>query len=227
LTLCCKVLYVSESFVDNDQPPGDPAEALKLIEEQRAAVLRRIYVDDRWWYWPWGFAWLIGFGLLFLRFGPDDRVFVPMPEWLPVAVLVALLAVASVISAMTGTRASGQVAGESSRRGAYYGWSWFIAFAAVTVILVRISDALPDDLVTLVWAATTVGLTGALHMAGGAIWLSRPLFILGVWISVVNVAGVLAGPGWQSLIMCVAAGGGMILFGAFASRWKRGRRGSA
>ncbi|HEV7708277.1 MAG TPA: transporter, partial [Asanoa sp.] len=165
---------MSESFVDNDQPPGDPAEALKLIEEQRAAVLRRIYVDDRWWYWPWGFAWLIGFGLLFLRFGPDDRVFVPMPEWLPVAVLVALLAVASVISAMTGTRASGQVAGESSRRGAYYGWSWFIAFTAVTVILVRISDALPDDLVTLVWAATTVGLTGALHMAGGAIWLSRP-----------------------------------------------------
>ncbi|HTF07024.1 MAG TPA: transporter [Asanoa sp.] len=212
---------MSESFTDNEQPPGDPAEALRLIEEQRAATLRRIYVDDRWWFWPWGFAWLIGFGLLFLRYGPDGRVFVDMPSWLPVAVLIALLVAAGVISGATGGRANGQVAGESARRGAYYGWTWAIAFTAITVILVRVSDALPEDMRTLVWVATNVGLTGALHMAGGAIWLNRPLFQLGVWISVVNVAGVLAGPGWQSLIMCVAAGGGMIVFGAVSSRWKR------
>ena len=214
---------MSESFVDNesDQPPGDPAEALRLIEEQRATVLRRIHVDDRWWYWPWGFAWLIGFGVMFLRFGPNGRVFVDLPEWLPVALLLALLVAAGAISGATGTRAYGQVAGESARRGAYYGWTWAISFAAITVILVRVSDALPEDMRTLVWAASNVAITGALHMAGGAIWLNRPLFQLGVWISVVNVAGVLAGPGWQSLIMCVAAGGGMIVFGAAASRWKR------
>ena len=93
------------------------------------------------------------------------------------------------------------------------------------MILVRVSDRLPEDLQTLVWSATMVGLTGALHLAGGAIWLNRQLFLLGAWISVVNVAGVLAGPGWQSLIMCVAAGGGMIVFGFAASRWhRRGRR---
>ncbi|GAA1848787.1 transporter [Asanoa iriomotensis] len=212
---------MSESFVDNDQPPGDPAEALRLIEEQRAAALRHIHIDDRWWYWPWGFAWLIGFGLLFLRFGPDGRVFVDLPEWLPVAALIALLVGAGVISGLTGARAYGSVVGESSRRGAYYGWAWSIAFTGATVILVRVSDALPEDLRTLVWSATMVALTGALHMAGGAIWLNRTLFQLGVWISVVNVAGVLAGPGWQSLIMCVAAGGGMIVFGAFAGRWRR------
>lgn len=221
--MCRKVLYVSESFVDNDQPPGDPAEALRLIEEQRAAVLRRIQVDDRLWYWPWGVAWLVGFGLLFLRYGPDGRVFVDMPEWLPVVVLVALMLGASVFSGLTGAKAYGHVAGESARRGAYYGWSWSIAFTSATVILVKVNDALPEDLRTLVWSATMAALTGALHMAGGAIWLNRPLFQLGVWISVVNVAGVLAGPGWQALIMCVLAGGGMLAFGAIAHRWRGSR----
>jgi hypothetical protein len=214
---------VNESFADNEQSPGDPAETLRLIGEQRAAALRQIYVDDRWWFWPWGFAWLVGFGLIFLRFGPDGRVFVNLPEWLPTAVLVALIIAAGVISGVTGARAYGHLAGESAKRGAYYGWAWMIAFTTMTVILVRVSDRLPEDLRTLVWSATMVGLTGALHLAGGAIWLNRQLFQLGAWISVVNVAGVLAGPGWQSLIMCVAAGGGMIFFGLAASRWHRRR----
>jgi len=214
---------VTDSFTEtnDDLPPAGPAESLRLIEEQREAALRRIRIDDRVWYWPWGFAWLIGFGLLFLRYGPDGRVFVDLPGWLPVAVLITLLAAAGVVSAFAGTRAYGQVAGDSARRGAYYGWSWTIAFVTLCVVLARVSDRLPADLTTLVWSAMTVGLTGALHMAGGAIWLNRPLFQLGVWISVVNVAGVLAGPGWHSLVMCVTGGGGMIVFGAVAAGWKR------
>ncbi|MDG4824233.1 transporter [Asanoa sp. WMMD1127] len=212
---------MTESFTDNDQPPGDPAEALRMIEAERAATLRKIYVDDRWWFWPWGFAWLIGFGLLFLRYGPDGRVFVDMPQWVPVVALNVLLIGAGVISGLTGARAYGQLVGESARRGAYYGWAWGIAFTTMSVILVRVTDAIPEDLRTMVWSAVMAGLTGALHMAGGAVWLHRQLFLLGAWISAVNVAGVLAGPGWQSLFMCVAAGGGMIVFGWVSSRWHR------
>ena len=208
---------------EEERPPAGPAETLRLIEEQRAAAMRQIRVDDRLWYWPWGFAWLIGFALLFLRYGPDGRVFVDLPEWLPVAVLVALLIAAGVVSAMTGTRAYGQLSGDSARRGAYYGWAWTVSFVAIAVILGKVTASLSHELAIMIWAATSVGLTGALHMAGGAIWLNRPLFQLGVWISVVNVAGVLAGPGWQSLINCVAGGGGMIVFGVVAARWKRRR----
>ena len=46
-------------------------------------------------------------------------------------------------------------------------------------------------------------------MAGGAIWKSRDLFILGGWIAVINVVGVLAGPGWHSLVISLAGGGGL------------------
>jgi hypothetical protein len=58
-------------------------------------------------------------------------------------------------------------------------------------------------------------------MAGGAIWNDRWLFFLGAWTSVINVAGILAGPGWHSLIVAVAGGGGMLVAGLLG--WLRMR----
>ena len=60
-------------------------------------------------------------------------------------------------------------------------------------------------------------------MAGGAIWLDRDLFRLGVWISVINLAGVLAGPGWHALVVSVAGGGGILVAGALARLRQRHR----
>jgi hypothetical protein len=94
-----------------------------------------------------------------------------------------------------------------------YGISWSIAFAGMSTVLARISDYLPEPQVNLLWAGVMVGLTGALHMAGGAIYNDRSLFALGAYISVVNVAGVLAGPGWHSLILAVLGGFGMLAAG--------------
>jgi len=55
---------------DDDLPPADPAESLRLIAQGRAAAERRLIPDPRLLLWPWGLAWLIGFGVYFLRFGP-------------------------------------------------------------------------------------------------------------------------------------------------------------
>ena len=65
---------------DEDETPFNAADTLRLIEEQRSTTQRSLTPDPRLLYWPWGFAWLVGFGLLFLRFGPNGRVFVDMPE---------------------------------------------------------------------------------------------------------------------------------------------------
>jgi hypothetical protein len=81
------------------------------------------------------------------------------------------------------------------------------------ILFAQYGDALPDDRLGLLWAGGMVALTGALHMAGGAIWNDRQLFILGAWTSVINVAGILVGPGWHSLIVALGGGLGMILAG--------------
>src|SRR6187401_2209738 len=105
----------------DDHPPADPAESLRLIAEERATAARELIPDIRLLSWPWGIAWLVGFGLLFLRFGPDDRVFVSMPAWLPLAVLYTLLAAAAVISATVSSRAGRRTSGPSSSRGLLFG----------------------------------------------------------------------------------------------------------
>jgi hypothetical protein len=200
----------------DDEPPEDPASALRLIREQQAEASRQLNPDPRLFMWPWGLAWLIGFGLIFLRFGPDGRVFINLPPWLPLTSLFVLLAVAGVISGLAGAKAFGQVTGESTRRGTWYGYAWFLGYLTMFVILIQVSDQLSGELVGLLWSASAVGLTGILHIAGGAIWLDRALFLLGVWLTVINLAGVLAGPGWHALIVALAGGGGILLAGTVA-----------
>ena len=204
---------------DDDTPLADPAEALRLITEQQAEAARRLNPDPRLFHWPWGVAWLVGFGLFFLRFGPDGRVFVALPEWLPLTVLFVLLAVAGIITGGAGAKAYGHVVGASSQRGAWYGMSWFLGNASLFAINIKISPLLPDDLQGLLWAASAVGLTGVLLMAGGAIWLDRSLFLLGLWINVLNIAGLIAGPGWHALVIALGGGGGLLLAGTVA--WLR------
>ncbi|MFC4021035.1 transporter [Micromonospora sp. GCM10011542] len=210
---------------DNDDlPPADAAAALRLIEDQRAATVRRIAPDPRLAYWPWGVAWLVGFGLIFLRYSPDGRVLVRLPDWLPLTVLLVLLGAAAAVEVVAGARAHGRVTGDSARRGAWYGWSWFLGFLTLFVALARVSGHLPHDQAQLLWSASAVGLTGVLYMAGGAVWLDRDLFLLGAWITLTSLASTLAGPGWHALLVAVAGGGGMLVAGLLAHlRWRRRR----
>lgn len=194
----------------------DPAESLRLIEREQAQAERGLTPDPRVFLWPWGVAWLVGFAVYFLRFGPDERVFVAFPDWFPLALLLALMIVAGIITGIHGARAGRWISGPSSRQGAMYGFTWTIAFTTMAVVLSRVSPVVPDAQLNLLWAGVMVGLTGALHMAGGAMYADRNLFVLGAYTSAVNVVGVLAGPGWHSLILAVAGGGGMLVAGALA-----------
>ena len=81
-------------------------------------------------------------------------------------------------------------------------------FLAFLEELTGISDLLPVPSANLLWAGAMVALTGALHMAGGALWNDRTGYILGIWISVVNVVGIVLGAGWHALIVAVLGGGG-------------------
>jgi hypothetical protein len=208
--------------LEDDEAPMDPAESLRLIERERGEAERSLTPDPRLFLWPWGFAWLIGFTVYFLRFGPDGRVFVNLPEWLPLTLLIGLLIVAGAVTGIVGARAGRWVSGPSSTQGAMYGISWSIAFAGISTVLARVSNYLPEAQLNLLWAGVMVGLTGTLHMAGGAIYKDRTLFGLGVYVSVVNVIGVLIGPGWHSLILAVAGGVGMIVVGLLG--WMKLRR---
>lgn len=207
----------------DEDAPLTPEASLQLIAEQRRTAHRRLDVDPVVLFGPWGVAWLLGYGLLFLRYGPDDRELLAMPAWLPFVVLAILLGAAGVVTAVAIARATRGVAGASAERGTMYVWSWFVAFTGYGMITPRFEDVLPADEFGLLMSALPVFITGILYMGGGAIWLDRDQFRLGVWLSAVNVAGVLAGPGWHSLVVAVLGGGAMTV-AAIAIRRARGER---
>jgi len=207
---------------DDELPPADPAESLRLIAREQAAAGRRLTPDPRLLLWPWGLAWLIGFGVYFLRFGPDEHVYIDMPEFVPLTVLLGLITLAGIVTGVVGARAGRQVSGPTSRQGAMYGFTWSVAFIGMAVLLSRVSDLLPTPTGNLLWAGAMVALTGALHMAGGALWNDRILYVLGLSISIVNVIGIIIGPGWHALIVAVLGGGGMLVAGLVS--WLRTAR---
>jgi hypothetical protein len=209
---------MSDSTLGQRDVAGDEAapsvtEAHQLIAHERTAMARRTFTHPSIYYATWGVAWLVGFGLTFLQYGLDGRGIVAMPDLLPALTFAALLVAGAVVTIVVSTRSRGRIAGASSESGLMYGVAWGVAFAMVWVVAGRLSGSLPPEEVGLLWSALSTGVVGALYACGAAIWRDRPMFALGLWVSSVNVAGVLAGPGWHSLLMSVAAGGGLLVTG--------------
>lgn len=198
-----------------DDETLSPAASLALIDAQTEATHRQLDPDPSVFLVPWGLAWLVGYGLFFLRYGPDDRVLVSMPEWLPLLTLFVLLIGAGVVSGVAGFKAWRGVAGESAERAAMYGWSWFVAFAGFGVLSSRFEEHLPEAWFGLLMGSLPVFITAILYMSGGAVWRDRHQFGFGVWLSAINAAGLLAGPGWHSLVISVLGGGGMLASAAY------------
>src|SRR5690606_2748185 len=158
-----------------DEAPLSADEAQRLIEQRRAEASRKLSPDPRLLYWPWGVSWLGGFALLFLRYGPDGRVLLDMPAWLPLTTLYALMFAAFLTSGISRARSARHIRGASQAKGMLYGSAWLLGFTGIAVTAGRVSDHLPADLIGLLWAALSVSFVGAMYLAGGAIWGDRHL----------------------------------------------------
>src|SRR5690349_4026075 len=96
---------------EDDVAPTSAAESLRLIQDQRDVAERSLRPDPRLIYWPWGIAWFVGFGLLFLRHGPHGQVRVDMPAALPLITLYVLMIIAFVVSGLAGAKANRHISG--------------------------------------------------------------------------------------------------------------------
>lgn len=205
---------------DDESKFRDPGDALRLIEREQVNTIKHVTPDPRLMYWPWGLTWLLSFGLSFLRFGPDGQSLVTMPAWIPLTALTALMTAAGIFTGVTGARASRHIQGRSSRQGVMYGISWSAGFTSLAIIFGRVGDALPDPMLGLLWGGGMVALVGVLYLAGAAIWDQRDMFVLGAWISAINIIGVICGPGWHALTVSLAGGGGLLVAG-LVGWWRR------
>ncbi|HUR03624.1 MAG TPA: hypothetical protein VM347_13865 [Nonomuraea sp.] len=207
-------------MADDGERVRSPEETLRLIEEQQAATVRRLRADPLFLYVPWGVAWLVGFTCFFLHYGLDGKPYAPISQTQALTVLMIFQLIAGSLAAYELTRMHTGVRGDTTAKGAMYGYTWFAGMVAMSVIAIRVGPMLPEAESGLLWAGISLLVVGVLYMAGGAIFLFWPMFFVGVGISAVNALGVLLGPGWHALLTAVLLGCGQIVVGLW---WRRRR----
>lgn len=192
------------------EPQLDPRAALASINQAAAATRASIEPNTAAIYFVWAAAYLAGYGLLHgAAFG-----------WLPLAYGSALLVGAGILfaavayTAVLGIRSGSGIRGDSKFAGMAYGLSWMGGFATVAVFSIAFSKLLSggDQLVTG-WLINAVAIlvVGIMYMAGAATFQDRPMFILGICFTLLNIAGLVAG---ASAFISVFAIGGPVLFTA-------------
>ncbi len=190
------------------EPALDPRAALASMDQAAAATRASIEPNTAVIYFVWAAAYLLGYGLLHgAAFG-----------WLPLSYGAALLIGALVLlaavayTAVAGIRSGSQIRGDSRFAGMAYGMSWMGGFLVVALFSIAISRLLGDEnqLVTG-WLINSVAIlvVGIMYMAGAAIFGDRPMFLLGACFTLLNAAGLIAGP---AAFISIFAVGGPVLF---------------
>jgi hypothetical protein len=205
-------------MVDDGERVRSPEETLRLIEEQQAATVRRLRGDPLFLYVPWGVAWLVGFTCFFLHYGLDGKPYAPISQAQALTVLMIFQLIAGSLVAYEITRMNTGVRGDTTAKGAMYGYTWFAGMVVMSIIAIRVGPMLPEAESGLLWAGISLLVVGVLYMAGGAIFLFWPMFFVGIGINAVNALGVLLGPGWHALLTAVLLGCGQIIVGLW---WRR------
>ena len=204
------------------EPEGTltPAESLSLMEEQGRRTRADLRPDPLGIFLPWGLAYLVAFGAVWLTVGPG--VLPPLVTTL----VVALAFVAALTTVVLTTRRTFRgVAGPSQRVRALYGWSWPLGFAVLGVANSQLMGyGVPGPVISLIWSGSALTVVGLLTITGGLLWPGSGQYALGVWILVSAAASVVVGYPANFLVLALAGGGGFIVLAVVSRR--RMRRGA-
>jgi hypothetical protein len=199
---------------------SDPREALRLIEHQSRRVGRMFNVFHWKFCLVWGLSWLIGYGVLGFSTRAAGGV---TPGWawgVGAALLVGAVAISVIVGlrGVSGYKSSARAARDDSRRGAIYGWTWFLGFffgmGGLGSFVNRF--ALPDDASSILFNMVAILLVGVLYMAGGALWGDLSQLIVGVWMIVIVFVLPMLDVVTGFFIMAFLGGGAMLLMALWA-----------
>lgn len=213
----------------SDRPEGtgdaatlDPAETLRLIREQQAAARDAMEPDGRLLYGVWGLAWLIGYLCMWVSARDTGA-----PEVWAGGVFSGSIVGAMIFTIVHTTTRTAGTRGVSARVGVIYGWTWFLAFVALGVMLGAMADAGASPEVMAVAANGFASLiVGLMYIVGGLLFCANQMSVVGGWMLVTAVGAALAGMPHTYLVMAVAGGGGFLVMVA-VEQYLRRRRGSS
>lgn len=195
----------------------EPADARRIIEEQTARATRRLSYPGRVLYLIWGCVFLLGFLPLALAVGPQPVA--DIPPRVALGLFFAAIAIGVILSIIVTARFARGLDGGSNRRGAMYGSAWALAFVGVAALAGQLDRAEMDrDLRSMLVNGVAMLVVGALYMAGGAVWLDRTQFVIGVVVAGATTVALTIGLPAYYWIMCLGVGGTFLVAAAISFR---------
>lgn len=189
----------------------DPREMLRLMEATRRRTAQHLTRRYTLLLVLWAFAWALGFGALYVTDGVGAHPLLPQPTgWIVfgVAIVAAVL-----ISMAVGIGASRDgIRGRSQLQGMLYGFSWTISMFAAWLFLSGLQRAgLPDPLAQLAYPGLYVFLVGVLYLAGGAVFRTVPMYLLGVGLILTTIVATFLGAPAHYLVYATVAPAAMLV----------------
>lgn len=219
LTIQSSLRYklIMDNVPEHDDAPLGPAEMLALVQRQQSDVARRTATLIPWILMAWGFAWLVGFLLLWLAAGPR-LVSGIVAGW----VFAALMVLGLVVSIIVGIRSGQGQRGtrEESLAGMLFGFACTAGFVGVSVVGAALARLGMSDEATLVFYPVLYGLIVAVfYVAAGAVWRTAYPAYVGGWLVIVSLAAAFVPPPAHYLVFAIAGGGAFLLAGILLAAW--------
>jgi hypothetical protein len=203
-----------------NEPPMDVRAAADLLRQTERDTRAALTVPTAPINAAWGVAWLVGLGVMWLSVRDQHPYQGPTT---PAAVLLGVLILAAIAATMVVViRATKGVGGASDTQGRMYGWAWPIGFGTLFTIEGALGQVgASAEVLGLLGATGPLLVTSLIQIGGAAIWLDRPMFVLGAWLALVAAVGVWTGPVAVLAVEAVAGGGGFLVAAALSARRNR------
>jgi hypothetical protein len=95
-----------------------------------------------------------------------------------------------------------------------YGWAWPVGFLAQSMIVGGLGRAgASDEVLALAANAIAALVVGLLYVAGGLLWCTTSMYVIGCWMALTGAAAAMVGLPGSYLVMALAGGGAMVAAG--------------
>ncbi|MCO1582134.1 ABC transporter permease [Crossiella sp. SN42] len=167
-------------------------------------------VDSRAAYLGFAFAYLFGHGASALSKG--DNPLVPLPGWLPMALLIAGLAAGTVFATLAALRAQKGLSGPEAFSGKLIGAAWVIGMAGLALTINGL-HALPGmpNVHSMLWPAGAGFVVGLLYLGEGAVRRNVLHYVLGSYLTLISSAALFLGAPGLFWVLAIAGTGGFLV----------------
>lgn len=214
----------NEPDVPEDAEALEAAQMLALLRTQQDQIERQMAAYVPAILAAWGVAWLVGFLALWLIDGAAPGFSVPLP--VAVAIFVVLMLAALGVSAVLGIRSSRGIRStpQAAFTGTVYGLTWPLGFLAISVFGAALTvNGMPRDLANIYYPIASTLFVGIMYVIAGAMWHTRAVVLMGVWIVVVALVAPFLGYPTHYLVLALAGGGVFLAAAIWTGRWVRDR----